>query len=173
MYPERLMALANRRNSDIPCAPESCSQMFGVVAEGLDDLKIELREARKDLGALNERIAAAEVKTTSAWHSINRMDERVSNLPETVARALARHEEACPGRDYARVKLTSSTSSSAIPRPVDDRPATHPRIELSLGDGDALGMTGIRIPKPILYVGGIIGAAIAASGYLLHSLGVL
>lgn len=136
--------------------------MFGVIAEALDDLSAEVKASRSDIGAVNERIAAQEAKTHNAWHSIQRVEERMNNLPREIADSITRHEQACPGRDYARHKLTAS-----YPTPLSTR-----RQASSSRGGTLSDSSGLSIPKWIAYLGAILGAAGAAAGYLLHLVGV-
>jgi hypothetical protein len=157
-----------RANKAIPengneCANTECAQMFGVIAEALDDLSAEVKASRSDIGAVNERIAAQEAKTHNAWHSIQRVEERMNNLPREIADSITRHEQACPGRDYARHKLTASYPTPAVSRR-QERPGG--------SSGTLSDASGLSIPKWIAYLGAILGAAGAAAGYLLHSVGV-
>jgi len=177
-YKDRLMSIRRSTKQDTAevCAPLECGQMFGIIAEGLDDLRIEVSESRKDISAVNERIAAQEAKTHSAWHSIARIEERMNKLPREIAESISRHESSCPGRDYARQKLVSSTTSSTIPRPgnlvgADDtmRIIRKPATDLL----DDVGLGGLPAPKWVVYVGVILGVAVVVGGYCLHSLGII
>lgn len=175
-YKDRLMGIRRNSSNSPPagtCAPSECGQMFGIIAEGLDDLKSDVAEARKDIGAVNERIAAQEAKTHSAWHSISRIEKRMNLVPRENAESIARHEAACPGRDYARIKLAKTTTSSEIPRPAREDETgriSQPSFALALGDTT---VNGLQVPKWVVYIGVAIGVAIAASGYILNALGIL
>jgi len=179
-YKDRLMSIrrgATQPPGESSCAPLECGQMFGVIAEGLDDLSKEVRESRKDIGAVNERIAAQEAKTHSAWHSISRIEERMNKLPREIADSIARHESACPGRDYARQKLASSTTGSMIPRPQSvwrgDDTMRITRAPANDIVGEVADAVGGLVPRWVVYAGVILGVAVVAGGYCLHSLGVL
>lgn len=170
-YQDRLRAMAKKRKAgdsgEVSRAAADAEPMFFVIAEGLDSLTHEVKESRLDVQAVNERIAAQEEKTHSAWHAINRVETRLNNLPRDIAESIERHENGCPGRDYVRHKIKSSTASQ-IPR-FDDGDATR-RIRLAAEQQD---MASGGVPRWVIYVGSIIGAAVAASGYLLHMLGLL
>jgi len=166
-YKGRLMAIRRSykesSSSDSACANTECAQMFGVIAEALDDLSVEVKASRSDISAVNERIAAQEAKTHNAWHSISRVEERLNNLPREIADSITRHEQSCPGRDYARHKLTASYPTPSVNKR-QERPSGKP--------GTLHDDSGLSIPKWIAYLGAILGAAGAAAGYLLHSVGV-
>ena len=169
-YAKRLMkAQRNKIASpdDATCAPSECRQMFGVIAGGLDDLKSAVADVRSDIGAVNERLATQEAKTHSVWHSISRIEKRVTQIPRDNVEDIARHEASCAGRDYVRIQLEKGTGPASIPQP-----ASSDRTSFRISDVGAI-MSGARVPKWIVYIGAGIGVAAAASGYLLNVFGVL
>lgn len=166
-YRDRITAAQARRQTPIPAAPPmvcdstpyECAGIFEVIGQALDDIKGEQSAARQAFSELAERTASQETHAKNLWHQVRSVDESVKALPTYFAQALGRHEDTCSGRDYAKAKLTSSTT-----RPDMLAPATP--------DGGGLLAAGIPVSKLILYFGSGIGAAIAGAGYLLSLLGV-
>lgn len=150
--------------------------MFSVIADGLDDLKTTSSDTRNAVVDLGERAAGQEVQVKNLWHQLRRVEEGVSALPETIARALERHEDTCAGREYAKAKLTATTTKSDVPLSSLYDSTAALRIQRQ-ADANFAGMSaspfGVPLPKLILYFGGGIGAALAGAAYLLIQLGVI
>lgn len=182
-YRDRIAAAQVRRvptssSAQTACGsqPVECNAMFEVIGQALDDIKAEQAAARQAFSELSERMASQETTAKNLWHQVRAVEEGVKAIPGQLAQALERHEDTCAGRDYARAKLTASTTRSDVPL-ADLRGDTTQSIRQTRSPdtgfaGDAMLPGGIPLPKLILYFGGGIGAAIAGAAYLLSLLGV-
>jgi hypothetical protein len=157
--------------------------MFELIADGLDDLKEDIRmtmggiaSVRDDMSALDARLGSQEGKIHSAWHAIRRVEDRLNDQPEEQAKNIERHERGCHARKYVQGKLSRVDSSDKIPVIVTPEPTGQhvlPQVDSVSPTMDTTKIAGIVVPKWIVYIGVTIGVAIAASGYVLHAVGIL
>lgn len=181
-YRERIMqsrrgASPASQPADHACAQQGeCHAMFEVIAAGLDDLKGESAATRGAIAELSERMSAQETTTKNLWHQLRSVEETLRSVPAGILSAIERHEDTCAGRDYARAKLTSTTTNSSLPvaylhSDTTQNIRTQRQADTAFGGGPPL-VAGIPAYKVALYVGGGLGAAVAGAVYLLSQLGV-
>ena len=153
--------------------------MFQVIADGLDDLKADLKAettaTRAALHELGERMSGQEAQAKNLWHQVRAVEEGVKSIPAMVTTALERHEDTCAGREYVRAKLAASTTKSDVPPASMYDSTTSIRLQRpaeAIPSAEQAVM-GVPLPKLVLYMGGGIGAALAGAAYLLIQLGVI
>ena len=160
-----------RRDEDHELLP-GCSAAFAGLEITLKTVTREMRGVRTDVQEIGRTQAAQAESMKGLWHEIRdeiRPDLRA--LPEKIANDFEIHSRNCPARRRAMKKAEIGTGDK-----IDVR-----QLRENLDDTGAIVTTGNRfirntsnghyeIPRPVLWVGALIGAAVAASGYILSLL---
>lgn len=177
------MPLGSNSDSPAPYQPKSsgekhemradCSATFGTITATLRTVSSELKSMRNEVGEIGRSQAAQEQSTRGLWHEVrDEINPSLRTLPDRIVTAVNSHEENCPSRRKAMRRAETSDSDNSV----DVRGF---REEVT---GTFITKRGIllrntsnghyEVPRPVLWIGGLIGAAVAASGYVIHALGL-
>jgi len=66
---------SKRDSEDAGSIKGQMSSDLGYIKAGVDDLKQEQREQRKNMGELSQRVASVEASVKSAHHRIDRIEQ--------------------------------------------------------------------------------------------------
>lgn len=128
-----------------------------------------------DVRGIGERLARSEESTKGLWKEMRSTGEKVDGLPDKMREIVREHKTDCPAAVRADEKIRRRTDSR-IPMPERDPFRESSQLfPIDAGTGRMIrsdGNGGYVIPKAVLWIGCIIGIAIAAGGWLLATLGV-
>lgn len=149
-----------------------CSATFGTLTATLRTVSSEMRAMRTEVSEISRSQAAQEQSARGLWHEVrDEINPALKSLPERIGNDLRSHESLCPARRKAMRRAESESDDALDVRGLRDDATgsvTTTRRGILLRNTEN---GHYEIPRPVLWVGSLIGAAVAASGYVLHALG--
>ena len=148
-----------------------CSATFGTLTATLRTVSSEMKAVRSEVIEIGRSQAAQEQSTRGLWHEVrDEINPSLKELPQRVVSAVGSHEENCPARRKAMRRAETSDSDDSVDVRELRADATGAIVSKR---GVLLRNTQnghYEIPRPVLWIGGLVGAAVAASGYVIHLL---
>jgi len=148
-----------------------CSAAFATITATMKSVGDDVREMRNDVSEIGRSQAALEQSARGLWHEIrDELRPGLDALPGMIAKSERTHSKDCPARRKAMRRAESSSDDKLDVRPYrDDVTGSVPlesggRFIRNSSNGH------YEIPRPVLWIGGLIGAAVAASGYVVQLL---
>jgi len=146
-----------------------CSAAFASITATMKAVGSDVKGMRSEVGEIGKSQAALEQSTRGLWHEIrDELQPTVQGLPDRISDAINAHGDRCPARRKAMRRAESDSDDAVDVRDFRDDPTGQITPQRGLIRNSANGH--YEIPRPVLWVGGLIGAAVAASGYVIHLL---
>ncbi len=145
-----------------------CAATFAAIETTIRMVNTEIRGLRDDVQEMGRSQSSLDTSTKGLWHEIrDELRPDVKELPDRIAGAVNGHATDCPARRRA-MKRAESDGDSGVRELRDEisQVVDVGRKGLIRNNGNGH----YEIPRPVLWVGGLIGAAVAASGYVIHLL---
>jgi len=153
----------------------SCSAAFAGLEVTLKTITSEMKGMRRDVQEMGRVQSGQAESIKGVWHEIrDEINPAVKEIPGKIAQDFKEHEGNCPARRRAMRKAESGGSSdqinarALIGQHLEEHTGTIVTQRRGIIRNSANGH--YEIPRPILWIGGLIGAAVAASGYVYHLL---
>lgn len=148
-----------------------CSAAFATINATMKAVGDDVREMRNDVSEIGRSQAALEQSARGLWHEIrDELRPGLDALPDRIAESERTHSKDCPARRKAMRRAESSSDDKVDVRSYRDDATGTVTIE---GGGRFIRNSSnghYEIPRPVLWIGGLIGAAVAASGYVIQLL---
>jgi hypothetical protein len=127
-----------------------CAQWFSAIERSVAELARQVENLACDVKDLTERVI--EQATTMKFIE-KEFFPQIREIPDTVDDAIGKHKKECLASTKAIKKAESSSNGN-----IEERTSRSPQSK------------GFTIPKFVVYIGVIVGSAIAAGGWLLYYL---
>ena len=166
-----------RKKTTIPssdCTPAQCQSSFDSLDVSISKVGMLVEKIDDRMDAFGERIAKQEAHVKDMGREIKKMESNMRYAVETIRSEITEHSSMCPGREYALRKIKHA---SHAPPPVsanqkDTTGAFLLDTEFRRMAAKALDEKGksFTITKWVIYIGVVVGVAIAAAIYALVKL---
>jgi len=161
------------RSEDHELLPE-CSAAFAGLDTTLKTVTRELRGVRKDVQEMGKVQASQATSIKGVWHEIrDEIRPDLRDLPGKIKSDFDTHSRDCPARRRAMRKAETGSNDKIDVRQLRENLTGDPTGTVNLTGNRFIKNTAnghYEIPRPVLWVGALIGAAVAASGYVLNLL---
>lgn len=149
-----------------------CAGAFAGIDATLRMVGREVRGVRDDIEIISKSQAALEQSTRGLWHEVrDELKPTVGNLPDRIGRAVRDHAGECPARRKAMKRAESDSGDKLDVRAYREDQTGAVQIEATGNRFIRNSSNGhYEIPRPVLWTGALIGAAVAASGYVIQLL---
>ena len=153
------------------CTPVQCQSSFDTLDMSINKLGMLVEKIDDRMDLMGERMAAQEAHAKEATHKLDSMNASFHRLAEQMRREVQDHSTSCPGREYALRKIKSA---SMAPPPVASGGRAQDATGSFLMDAEFRQMAvkaldergkGFAILRWVIYLGVVIGVALAAGAY--------
>lgn len=170
------MPPAKRRSqNDSECSPAQCQLSIDALEFSLNKLNAIVEKMDERLDAHAERIATQEAHNRDTNRELKKLDVSLRHGTDSIREEITRHSQLCPGREYALRKIKKASHAPAPIAPHREQEDTG--VFLLDKEFKAIAMKaldergkGFSIPKWVIYIGVIIGVAVAAGAYAIGKL---
>jgi hypothetical protein len=157
-----------KRHSLLP----ECSAAFAGLEITLKNMTTEVRGTRQEVRDMGKTQAAQAEAMKGLWHEMrDNIQPQLRLIPDKIHNDVDDHERDCPARRRAMKK---AEGNGGTPSDIDvTRIRDSAGVIAVHGGGKLIRYTGnghYEIPRPVLWIGALVGAAVAASGYVINLL---
>jgi len=138
-----------------------CAATFATLTSSLRGIHGDVKGMRREVQEIGQAQAAFTESAKGLWHEVrDDINPTVAGMPDKISNAITVHSSDCLARRKALKKAEGDSGDAIDVREIREQQAKRGWIR-SGANGD------YEVPKAVLWFGAAIGAAVAASGYLM------
>ena len=144
-----------------------CAATFATLSSSLRGIHSDVKGMRREVQEIGKAQAAFTESARGLWHEVrDEINPSVAAVPDKISAAVTTHSSDCLARRKALKKAEGDSGDAIDVREIREEQAKRGWIR-SGANGD------YEVPKAVLWFGAAIGAAVAASGYVMPYLSKL